>query len=169
MTPGLKEIIGVLADLENLCGQLVVLADSEREALIGQDLEKLNLISASKNALSRKIVGARDLARQLTGDLAPAGGRPETRPETIDQLLPFLPEEDQKLLSGSYRAYKDVARKVEYHNAHNMILASQGLKAIEGRVADLVSAIQGSDMTYKPPGRTIDPAPSRLGRVHREA
>ena len=68
-----------------------------------------------------------------------------------------------------YGAYKTRAGEVEFHNAHNMILAKQGLRAIEGRVAEMVSAIQGAKATYKRPGQMGEPAQVRLGRVHRRA
>ncbi len=166
MSPKLKELATLLAELENLCDRMIILTGKERKALIDQHIENLNLVAESKNALSQKIALARDRARELILELAPLGG---TGVRTVERLLPLLSEQEKRILAGSYEAYKAKAGQVEFHNAHNMILAKQGLKAIEGRVAEMVSAIQGAEATYKRPGRTMEPAPPRVGRVHREA
>ncbi len=165
MSPQLKEMISNLKALEEFCDQMIRLTMSEREALIKNKLEQLTSISESKNVLSRKIAGLRDRTREIALEMAPQG--PGVK--TIEQLLPHLPDESRNILSGPYASFRGKASELRFHNTHNMILAKYGLRSIEGRVTALVSAIQGANATYKPPGQTSGGALARLGRVHREA
>ena len=165
MSSKLKEMIGNLNELEEFCGRLVRLTMSEREALIQTDLQQLTKTAKSKNDLSGKIKALRDKTRLLTQEMAPEGAGVRT----IDQLLPYLPEESRQSLSGPYSSYRGKARELRLYNTHNMILAKYGLKSIEGRVAEIVGAVQGLNATYKPPGQTAGQGHSRLGRVHRRA
>lgn len=165
MSPKVTELAQLLIHLEGLCGRMIELTEEEREALIGQDIERMNLVAGAKNALSASIAKSRDQARLLTAELAPQG----LEAKTVARLMDLLPEEARKTLAAPYKAYKIRAGEVELHNTHNMILARQGLRAIEGRVSEMVSAIQGAKSTYHRPGQAGQPVQTRLGRVHRRA
>ena len=102
MFPQLKEIVANLETLEDLCGRMVQLTMTEREALIKGNLETLNGISESKNALSRKIGLLRDRTRELVLEMAPEG----SKAETVEQLLPLMPEEVQNTLARPYASFR---------------------------------------------------------------
>jgi hypothetical protein len=166
MTMDLNRLVGLLEELEELCGQMMPLIAAERQALVNLSLDELPRLAEAKNSLSSRLAEVRDQARlEMTALVPPVTAG---RIKTIDQLLELLPKEGRQRLAGPYLRFKAKAREVEFLNANNRRLAEEGMKAMEGAISDLAGLVQGRAATYGRPGLPGEPPRAGLGRVRRE-
>jgi len=166
MSMDLNRLVGLLEELEELCGRMIPLIAAERQALVNLKLDQLPGLAEAKNRLCGRMAEIRDQTRLEMTALVPAVAA--GRVKTIDQLLELLPKESRQRLAGPYLRFKAKAREVEFLNGNNRRLAEEGMKAMEGAISDLAGMIQGRAATYGRPGRPGAPAGPGLGRMRRE-
>lgn len=167
MSVRINQMITILKEMAEMCGRLLSLIASERQALVEVRIDILPQIAQAKTEVVRALAEKRNQAKLLAAELNPLGGA--AKATTIDRLLPLLPDEDRQKLSGPYLDYLTKAREVELFNANNKLLAQQGLKTMEGAINDLATMARGTDATYHRPTPGSKYPRVNVGRVRREA
>lgn len=137
--PVLEELFAIISSQREIFDELAVLNDRQLEAVSGNDLEELNLVTSLQEEQGRSLAVLEREKRSWMDNFSSFAGR---EVNSISEIMEYFSEEEglslRNLAGETGKSYSDLKKKMELNAMlikQNLVYANRMLEVIQGKSA----------------------------------